>query len=603
MLKILRSLLVSAFALTASAQTATVTICGADGKFSTKETKLEKLADGSLRLFVPKAEIPESARYIEATTDFSFAQKGEDGYIVFPRGDLCKFRFDSGKFEAGRMVMPFIGMKTPRSTFWAHIKGMRHECVPTVKIENGKYTASIRCNINTTGFGAYEDFIIEYRFLKGDDANYAGMGRAYRKYQIDNGVVKPVKDRIKTQPFLEYMAKSVPIRIQYHGAKKREDKDFTPETETPVIPVLDFEKSIEFVDALKKAGVGEITFCSAGWQSGGYDGRFPQLFPIPEELGGEATLRKFIRHTKDSGYMIHAHTNSTDCYKCSRLWSADIVAKNPDGALQRGHFWCGGRAYNLCARNAWETFLPEQLKKVHEIGFQAPHYIDVFSAIPPYFCADAKHPANREQMAECQRKILSYCHIVFGGAASEGGYDHVAGQLDYVNYISARMSNWYKLKRGEKTEKFYINFAKFIDEYVPLWEIVYHGIILSNPDRFTQNHTTGKPKTDDSGDLRFNERDGIQDPVATLRLVEFGGRPIFYTSNFKDIPNIKKAYDEFLPLRHLQLELMQDHKYLTLDVSLTIYGDGEEVVCNYGKTDFEYKGKKISPLGYALFKQ
>ena len=593
----------SAFSPAAFSQTASVSICGAKGKITTREVALEKQEDGGLSLRVPKEAIPPDAKHIEASTGFSAAQKGEDGYIVFPRGDLCRFRLNNGLFLGGRMVMPLIGMKTPRATFWAHIRGMCHECVPVISVKDGKYTAAIRCNVSTTGFGAYEDFAIDYHFLKGEDANYAGIGRAYRKYQIDTNGVRPIKERIKEQPFLEYMAKAIPVRIQYHGAKVREDKDFTPETETPVIANLDFKRSIEFVDAFKKAGIGEVVFCSSGWHSGGYDGRCPDLFPVAKELGSEATLRKFIQHTKDLGYMIHAHTNSTHCYTCSRLWSPDIVAKMPDGSLQRDYYFCGGKAYKLCARNAWQDFLPQQLKKVRELGFQGPHYVDVFSAIPPWFCADPEHPANREQMAEYQREILKYCHKVFGGAASESGHDHLAGQLDYINYVSPRMRNWYRAKNGEDTQKLYKELAVCVDEYVPLWEIVYHGIILSNPDRLTQNHTLGNlVRNVDSGDLRFNDRDGIQDPVATLKLVEFGGRPIFYTIRFEDVPGIKKAYDEFLPLRHLQVELMQDHKSLAPDVTLTVYGNGEEVVCNYGKTDFEYAGRRIAPMGYGLFR-
>ena len=595
---------VAAFAFSQSAE---VTVKLPRNKEMVKTVKLEKTGDDCFSITIPKSEIPDNAVSVAVAPDFAFAQKGEEGYIVMSRGDLSYFNKDNGEFNGSRMCMPIAGMKTPRTAFWAHVRGMRYESEAAFSVKDGKYKFFVRCNVASTTFGAYEDFRVDFHMLKGDNADYVGMAKGYRKFLLDNGTVKTLKDRIPGHPHLAYIAKAVPVRIQYHGGKKRERKDFTPETETPVIPVLDFKKSVEFVDGFKKLGMDYVAFCSAGWQSGGYDGRFPDLFPIPEELGGEKALRDFIKHVKEIGYTVHAHTNTSDCYTCSRMWSPDITALGKDGKFQSSGYWCGGKAYQICAKNAWEKFLPEQLKKVRELGFDAPHYIDVFSATPPYLCHNPKHPANRAQMGEVQKEIAEFCKKEFGGFASEGGYDHISGQLDYINYVGSRMRGWRDVKKGEKVAgKFYHRLAEWVDEYVPLWELVYHGIILSNPDRLTQNHTLGnvrKSSSLDSGDLRCLDRDGIQDAYATLKLMEFGGRPIFYTSRFEDIPLIKKAYDEFLPVRHLQLELMEKHKFLAPDVTLTVFGNGDEIVCNYGEKPFQYKGKTVGKMSYALIKK
>ena len=601
-----RYLPVAAFALAACsawAQVATLIEVPKSGATTERTYKLEKTSADSYRLFIPRSDISPSAKYVEIFADFAHAKRGDAGCIIFSRGEIVDFDAPDGRVNLGRFILPIVAMKTDKCNFWAQIKTLRNEASCWLEVRNGVFTPLVHYDIAGTGFGVYDDIVIEYNMLP-KDAGYVEIGKAYRKRQLDAGVVRPLKERIKEQPWLEYMAKSIPVRIQFHGSKKRQDKDFTPETEPPIIPVLDFKKSIEFADAFKKCGIGEVTFCSAGWQSGGYDGRFPDIFPIPEELGGEAALREFIAHVKKLGYRIHAHTNSTDCYTCSRMWNGgEVAAKNVNGTPQRGYFWGGGRAYNQCAKNAYEKFLPDQLKKVRDLGFQAPHYIDVFSAVPPYMCADPKHPATRDEMGAVQIKIAKFCQKEFGGFASEAGFDHIAGQLDYINYVSGKMSKWYNSKAGREPKgTFFEKLSHYVDGFVPLWEIVYHGIILSNPDRFTQNHTTGKAKTDDSGDLTFNKRDGVQNPFATLKLFEYGGRPIFYSSNFDDVPRIKKAYDEFLPVRHLQLEFMEDHKYLTPDVTMTVFGNGEKIICNYGKTPYVYKGKTVVPMKYLLTK-
>lgn len=240
---------------------------------------------------------------------------------------------------------------------------------------------------------------------------------------------------------------------------------------------------------------------------------------------------------------------------------------------------------------------------MRNLGFEGPHYIDVFSATAPYMCADPKHPATRSDASQVQRDIADLCIKLFGGFASECGFDHMAGKLDYINYVSNKIQPWYTaLSGGFPKNDNRAKLARFVDRYVPLWEIVYHGIILSTPDRFAQNHTLCNAKTADSGDLKFNARDGSRDFRKTLKLAEFGGRPIFYTCNFADIPKIKQAYDEFLPLRHLQLEFMEDHKYLSPEVTETTFGNGEKIVCNYGDKPYSYNGREVPPRSYILAK-
>ena len=103
------------------------------------------------------------------------------------------------------------------------------------------------------------------------------------------------------------------------------------------------------------------------------------------------------------------------------------------------------------------------------------------------------------------------------------------------------------------------------------------------------------------GDAGWMEGDGVEDPFVALKIVEFGGRPIFYTYRFADVPRIRKAWDEFVPIRHLQRELMVSHREIAPDVFETRYANGAATVCNYGTSPFFFEGEKVAPMGYALF--
>ena len=66
-----------------------------------------------------------------------------------------------------------------------------------------------------------------------------------------------------------------------------------------------------------------------------------------------------------------------------------------------------------------------------------------------------------------------------------------------------------------------------------------------------------------------------------LLLVEFGGRPIFYHVGEDNLAGIKKAYDQFVRLRHLQLEEMLEHRELAPGFVRVSYGNGQKVYVNH----------------------
>jgi hypothetical protein len=82
--------------------------------------------------------------------------------------------------------------------------------------------------------------------------------------------------------------------------------------------------------------------------------------------------------------------------------------------------------------------------------------------------------------------------------------------------------------------------------------------------------------------------------------VEFGARPIFYTYKFADVPRIKRAWDEYVPVRHLQKELMTRHETLMDNVYKTSFEDGSRIVCNYNETPVEWSGNMVAPISYIL---
>lgn len=556
------------------AETATITATTKANEVSTRTVELAAVAPNVLRLTIPVADIGPDLRYLDIHPEFAVARKGDEGYWVFPRGVYGTFRSDTGRYENPLMI-PIFGMKTPARTHLALVKGMRHECRAVIEARDGVYRQSLRYLISAIEFPPYEDIVVDYVTLDGEDANYSGMGRWYRRHQLERGAVKPITERIADgqSPYLDYLCDAMPLRFT-HSVKKYEPKnpvDYTPENEPPLRVLRTFDDAKPLMQAIKDAGVDRLALCVAGWQTGGYDGRCPATFPIPEELGGEAKLREYIQFVQSLGFLADGHSNFTDSFTVSPMWSETIVCKRAaDGSLIRNGVWAGGKAYNLCPRNAWETFYKAEMERIGGLGFRGAHYIDVFSATFPYHCADPNHPCNRKEAGEYQAKMLQYARQHMQGAASECGWDHVIGELDYINYTSRHMLTFYR--DNKKPE--------IVDGVVPLWEIVYHGIVLYNPDKITQ---------------------GSLDATNQLRLVEFGGRPIFYGVSEKSIPDLVRAYEAYKPLRHVQRTFMESHEFLQPGIARIVYADGSVIVCNSTDQDFPYNGRTVRPLAYELW--
>ncbi|MFO7936185.1 MAG: DUF5696 domain-containing protein [Kiritimatiellia bacterium] len=581
------SAIFAASALNLFSYNAKVTCIYTDGHREVKDVALRQ--QGSVQSFFWKKEnIPADIKYIKILPEFATARTGEKGYFVMPNGELGKFHEKKGKHSARNyMPMPIFGMKNTQATFVAIVTGMPYEYRLITEAENGVYTMITRFEL--MGQPAYDNIAIDYHMLSGDQADYSGMARVYREYQIKRKACIPLKERMKGNPELTYAASCMSIRIR-QGWKPSPSpiKQQTRYNEPPMKAAVTFDRAGDILDEFKRQGIDRAEICLVGWNRKGHDGRFPELFPVEEQLGGEKKLRELIKKAQSMGFQIVCHNNSYDAYQIAKNWDGEYIIKNPDGSMYSHAVYSGGRMYNICPQRAFERFAQKELRQIADLGFRGLHYNDVLTVVQPRACYDPRHPLNRNQSAKWIGKIMAEAQKNFGGSASEGGHDFCCGNLDYALYASIKPPREHPM----------------IDRFVPFWQLVYHGIILSNPFPPTCNYT-------------------IKDKKTQLMLNEFGGRPFFYFySNYRDngkawmgvkditceddqalkasVARIKEGYDEFNSRARLQTEFMNTHEQIDKDIYRVVYSNGSEMICNYRKTSYDYKGDTIEPLAYIL---
>jgi hypothetical protein len=147
---------------------------------------------------------------------------------------------------------------------------------------------------------------------------------------------------------------------------------------------------------------------------------------------------------------------------------------------------------------------------------------------------------------------------------------------------------------------------EMIDDYVPVWHIVFNGYILNNAGAQTVNYT-------------------IKEPRWALRAIEYASRPIFYfysayrgkgsnwmgendltmrdkTDLQRSVAAVKRGYDEFKTLQHLQYCTLDDNFELAKGVKCSVYSDGTRVVVNYNKEPYTYESREVAAESYIVVK-
>ncbi|MDO5580154.1 MAG: DUF5696 domain-containing protein [Planctomycetia bacterium] len=568
---------------------------GKDGQTKTRFLPLI-IKDSVQQLILPANEIPEGTESIAIYHPWSTAKSGDKGFFVFSNGMYGTFKktITDGNFANKNVVMPMFGVNTPKGAMCVILSGLAYESEQHITVKKGEWKIFPKFVFN--GITPYEDLKIEFHVLNREHASYSDMGRVYRQYQIDRGVVVPIKERMKKRPELEYAAGSMEIRVRM-GWKPVPSPvpEQTAETEPPMKTVITFDRFMDIVEEFKKQGISKAEFCLVGWNIGGHDGRYPQIFPPDPRLGGEKKLREAIQKAQKEGYQIVAHTNNSDAYSSSRiggLWDENYLLRDKDGSPITKTTYGGGNMYQTCPKCMYERFIKSDFEKLSDLGFRGLHYIDVFSTVNPRNCWSKDHPLNKKGYALWTNRIFADAQKTFGGLASEGGYDWCISDLDYS--LCNSFGDPKKLNR-------------FTDRMVPIWNIVYNGFVLCTPFRVVWNYT-------------------LEEPFYRLKLIEFGGRPMFYfyakfrhsgqrlfgesdivcgtdAELIESVKKIKQGYEEFEKLKSLQTEFMDIHEEIDQNVFRTVFSNGTEIISNYREDPYQYRGTTIGPVDYKVFRK
>ncbi len=556
------------------------------------------------RLCIPLGELYENGRCrlksIIPLPSYLSGVEGDGGELILPYGSGAVVRHAG--HEAKEQL---IGLFFP----WGAVGLMslfamrRNGRVRTIIVDGGRCDAQMRLRTNYGEGHCYElGILFQVRDFQSDEpsreticlitgecANIADAARGYREYMCSTRAIPTLAEKIKSNPVLEHNSRSLAMRCRL-GVKELPCKipDQTPDNLPPFRKFMSFADIRTIADECARQGLFPLDWCLVGWNYGGHDGAFPQLFPVCEQLGGEAELRKTIKHLKGLGYAIGLHDNYVDGYTLADSFRYTDVNREHDGSMSLNQKLGGGQAYIVCPEMAYEN-ARRNVEKVKTLGANGIYFTDVCTVWPLMKCYDRRHPLSRTQCAKWRGRLLRLLRDSFGAVMSEGAQDWAVASYDrcYDLIDTPAYPGW-------------------CDYEIPLYQMVWHGVLVYNTYR---------------GDINTYPGDRTY-----LRNLSFGGLPTIYwhyifnpawTAEGGCDPNkdlrydpgtleekvraIKSVVSDVNRMEVLRTAFFTDYIRHSPALTQSCFSNGLSLYANFGEEDAEVSGRVVPAGDFAIF--
>lgn len=543
-----------------------------------------------------KKETFRDAKQLRLLPELAKANAGDAGFFITPRsvemnGDLL-VRFlprENARYEYGAPIMSCYGVKTPEICVLVRIQ-RNYKYSFVLEVKDGCYRLETVFDF-TKNDPVYDDIRVEILPLA-SNATLGDMAAAERQLRLERGEIVPLSEKCKRDA-VEYARKYPLIRIRM-GWKQSPSPVLhqTVKNEPEMHAVVTFARVRDIADALKEKGVEGAELQLVGWNKSGHDGRFPQLMPPEEKLGGMEELKKTIAYVKRLGYRISLHTNTIDEYEIANTFTWDDIVVTREGEYHQCGHYSGGYAYHVCLEKQLKN-AKRDLPEVAALGLDGLHFTDVISIVVPDTCCSEAHPCDTAQGIRLAQENIHYTRELFGAFSSEGCMDFALKELDYGLYVS-----------------FGDGFGKRIipvtDTLVPFFELTYHGILLYNPTSPTVNYPLKTPADKLTFRMRCGRptfyfhskfRHGEPNWMGDVDLVAVDNASLSYAAQL-----IADSVRETEDLRDLQLTYMKDYEVCGNGIEVATYCDGTRIVGNFAEEERVFEGIILAPFGHAVLK-
>ncbi|GGF98060.1 DUF5696 domain-containing protein [Paenibacillus abyssi] len=432
---------------------------------------------------------------------------------------------------------------------------------------------------NMGGFNTYqagrthEDRQVRYIFQHGQDADYVGMAKTYRRYLNGQGVLAPKNGS----------QENIPLSLEVLGSEKEPGI-----IGNRIVKMTSFDEAEGMVNELMEHGVENLSVVYTGWGDGGLNGNNPDKFPAGKELGGDKGLARLKKNLADKGVTLFLYNDYTNAYGNNNgfLPNADGIRSVSNEVLKETYYlWFDQESNSDLTVYFMNPKVAADIAKSDAQRFGRMGIDSVAIGKTGWLLLSDHHPDNpmsRQQAANEYEKLAGT----------------LQGEMNNIGFYSPNDYLW-KYSSQMFEMPMYSSQYMFTTDTVPFLQIALHGYV----DYFAP-----------AANYNANPQEYL------LRMVEYGAYPSFkvtgepswklkytlsnsmFTSYFMDWKDeIAATYEKMnAALRQVQDATIEQRNMLDWGVVEIVYSNGIKIIVNYRAKDVQYENRTIPQMDFIL---
>ncbi|HEY8350102.1 MAG TPA: DUF5696 domain-containing protein, partial [Clostridia bacterium] len=425
------------------------------------------------------------------------------------------------------------------------------------------------------------DVKVRYKFLKGEDADYAGMAAYYRSYLEKQGMTR------------EKPRDNVPFFLEVVGAVDKVKSILGLPIKTAEV-LTTYEQAIEIINALYDAGISEMILKYTGWANGGIDHSTPKSLKLMSKLGGSKGFKKLqsfltekgIEYFPELGFILNYRDKLFDSFipmiHASRYITKEIAS-----------IYKYNLATNVQQRSLGTFYIisPTRIPSIVDGMIKSLKKLDVTGISlrdgAKNLNSDYKESrlVDRQQARVIVQQQIEKIHESGLSVMAEGGNAYA---LPYSDYI---------LDIPEESNQFHLT-----DESIPFFQMVVRGYITyaGTPINLSSDYRKTFLKSIETGSgIYFCF---IYEENSLVKESYFDS---YYSTEYRLWMNEAKEYYKKAneALSDVQGQTIKNHEKLAEGIYKTTFEKGKEIVVNYTPRRVEIDGTTVEPLDFKVVKE
>ena len=183
------------------------------------------------------------------------------------------------------------------------------------------------------------------------------------------------------------------------------------------------------LETLHDIGLDKCVVLIHNWQRSGYDNALPMHYPANADLGGDGAMKRLVATAKRLGYLIALHENYVDYYPNFDFFDPADISLTSRGEQEKAWFNPGTGIQSFAVKpNSILKFARQQSPEIHRRYGSNANYLDVHSAVPPWFHVDFRAgevgAGMFSRVWDVHRELWAFERETFGGPVFGEGNNH-----------------------------------------------------------------------------------------------------------------------------------------------------------------------------------